>query len=179
MRKARWTLLLAAAAAAGAAAQQYRWTDEKGKVHYTDTPPPASAKNVQKKVLTTNTFASQGSGAVPIEALRSYPVTLYTHPQCRDACEMARSLLKKRKVPFMEASLTGDDAPSDIKARAAGRAVPVLRAGYLLETTASEATYNRLLDRAGYPPSPETQIRNQAQAPAHDLPLKKGEKVGR
>ena len=44
--------LLAAVLAAGAAcvqAQQiYRWTDDKGRVHLTDTPPPASAKGVQK-----------------------------------------------------------------------------------------------------------------------------------
>ena len=37
------------AVALTAQAQLYRWTDESGKVHYTDTPPPASAKNVEKK----------------------------------------------------------------------------------------------------------------------------------
>jgi len=26
-------------------AEMYRWVDEKGKVHYTDTPPPANIKN--------------------------------------------------------------------------------------------------------------------------------------
>jgi hypothetical protein len=30
-------------------AQLYRWTDENGKAHYTDMPPPANATNVQKK----------------------------------------------------------------------------------------------------------------------------------
>ena len=179
MKTARWLFLLAAAAAVGAGAQQYRWTDEKGKVHYTDTLPPASARNVEKKVLTTNTFASPSRDGVPLAALASYPVTLYTHPQCTDACDMARSLLAKRKVPFKEISLVGPDAPSDMRARTAGRPVPVLRAGSMVEMTASEATYNRLLDRAGYPASAETEIRNQAQAPAQDLPLKKGEKVGR
>jgi hypothetical protein len=179
MKNARWLVLLAAAVAAGAAAQQYRWTDEKGKVHYTDTLPPASAKNVQKKVLTTNTFASPGRDAVPVAALAQYPVTLYTHAQCTDACDLARSVLKKRKVPFNEVVMSAHDGPADIRARTAGRPIPVLRAGFLVEMTASEATYNRLLDRAGYPPSAETEIRNQAQAPARDRPLAKGEKVGR
>ena len=32
-----------------ASAQLYRWTDEKGRVHITDTPPPPTAKEVQKK----------------------------------------------------------------------------------------------------------------------------------
>src|SRR3954464_13894453 len=105
MKNGRWLILITALAAGSAAAQQYRWTDEKGKVHYTDSPPPASAKNVQKKNLTGNTFASQTT-AVPLAALRSYPVTLYTHPLCTAACDMARSLLRKRSVPFSEVSLT-------------------------------------------------------------------------
>ncbi len=32
-----------------AAAQLYRWADDAVKVHYTDTPPPANAKSLQKK----------------------------------------------------------------------------------------------------------------------------------
>ena len=179
MKSARWLVLLSALAAAGAGAQQYRWTDEKGMVHYTDSLPPASAKNVQKKSLTTNLSVAPGAGGIPIAALRSYPVTLYTHPQCEDLCEMARNLLRKRKVPFKEVDLTSPEAPGDIKARTGGRAVPVLRAGYLVEMTASEPTYNRLLDQVGYPASAETEIRNQAQPPIQDLPLAKGEKVGR
>jgi hypothetical protein len=161
-----------------ASAQQYRWTDEKGKVHYTDTLPPASAKNVQKKNLTGNTFASQTTAA-SVAALRSYPVTLYTHPQCRDACDMARGVLRKRSVPFTEVSLTDPEAPPEIRARTGGRPIPVMRAGTLVEMTPTEAAYNRTLDAAGYAPSAETVIRNQASSTAADLPLKAGEKIGR
>ncbi|MBK8063549.1 MAG: DUF4124 domain-containing protein [Betaproteobacteria bacterium] len=32
-------------------AQQYRWVDEKGRVQYSDVPPPPSAKGVEKKNL--------------------------------------------------------------------------------------------------------------------------------
>jgi len=65
MKNSRWLLLMAMLAAASVAAQQYRWTDEKGKVHYGDAPPPASAKNVQKKNLTGNTFAARAPAACP------------------------------------------------------------------------------------------------------------------
>ena len=34
--------------ALAAEAQLYRWTDESGSVHYTDTPSPANTKDVQK-----------------------------------------------------------------------------------------------------------------------------------
>lgn len=178
MKRSRWLILVAALAAASVAAQQYRWTDENGKVHYSDAPPPASAKNVQKKNLTGNTFASPNARA-PISALRSYPVTLYTHPQCTDPCEMARSVLRKRSVPFSEVSLTTPEAPPEIRARTGGRPVPVLRAGTMVEMTASEAAYNRTLDLAGYPPSDETLIRNQAVSTGEEPPLKRGEKIGR
>jgi len=178
MKSVHSLLLCACFFAAAANAQQYRWTDEKGKVHYTDSPPPASAKNVQKKNLTGNTFASQTT-AVPLAALRSYPVTLYTHPLCTDACDMARSLLRKRSVPFSEVSLTDPAAPPEIRARTGGRPIPVMRLGTMVEMTASEAAYNRTLDLAGYPPAGETVVRNQATPITADLPLQKGEKVGR
>src|SRR6185295_9827599 len=44
-------IVLAAAALVSpvGAQQMYRWTDQNGRVHITDTPPPASAKGVQKK----------------------------------------------------------------------------------------------------------------------------------
>ena len=38
-----------ALSAAAAQAQIYRWTDEQGRTHLTDTPPPASARDVQKR----------------------------------------------------------------------------------------------------------------------------------
>jgi len=46
--RAPLAVLLCAAASAALAQQLYRWTDEKGRVHITDTPPPASARNVQR-----------------------------------------------------------------------------------------------------------------------------------
>ena len=45
-------------------AQQYRWVDEKGRVHYTDTPPPPSAKSTQKKNLKGNAVGQQPNYAL-------------------------------------------------------------------------------------------------------------------
>src|SRR5712692_3446437 len=39
------------AASIVSAQQLYRWTDEKGRVHVTDRPPPPNAKSVQKKAV--------------------------------------------------------------------------------------------------------------------------------
>jgi len=56
--------LLLCAAAFAASAQMYRWTDDKGRVHFTSTPPPAGAKNVQKKD-TGGAAAESGAPALP------------------------------------------------------------------------------------------------------------------
>src|SRR3954451_6345371 len=40
----RYALLMLCLLAASASADTYKWTDEDGKVHYTDQPPPAAAR---------------------------------------------------------------------------------------------------------------------------------------
>src|SRR5688500_5357297 len=100
----RFTLLgIALACLAGAAtAQLYRWTDEKGRVHITDKPPPASTKTVQKKAVPK---AAESSAQQPYElavAMKDFPVTLYTAPKCGEICVQARAHLNKRGVPFKE-----------------------------------------------------------------------------
>ncbi|TMH39474.1 MAG: DUF4124 domain-containing protein, partial [Betaproteobacteria bacterium] len=56
-------ILLVAAAilstlCADAFGQAYRWVDQNGRVHYTQTPPPPNARNVQRK-----SFRSGGADA--------------------------------------------------------------------------------------------------------------------
>jgi hypothetical protein len=57
-----WLILLATLSL-GAPAQMYRWVDGQGKVHYTDTPPPQSAKmgttELSKSGVALKTHASQ------------------------------------------------------------------------------------------------------------------------
>jgi hypothetical protein len=99
MMRARFAAVLAVALCAAGAAQAqalYRWSDAQGGVHITDTPPPASARNV--KVI-----GAPGAGGAstqePYEltvAQRQFPVTLYTAPQCGDPCAQARAALNRR-----------------------------------------------------------------------------------
>jgi hypothetical protein len=78
-------VVLCAAALAALAQPLYRWTDEKGRVHITDTPPPASARNVQRKSGAGNVAESQ-QGFEVSQAARTFPVTLYTAPACQEYC---------------------------------------------------------------------------------------------
>lgn len=143
--------LLLAGVALAAQAQQYRWEDEKGRVQYTDTPPPPSAKNVQKKNLNGNSVGAQQGYALG-RALREAPVTLYTHPICKEQCQLARDVLNRRGVPFTEIVASDPDKVEALKQVSGGTAVPVLAVGRNVEKTVSADAYNRALDAAGYPP---------------------------
>jgi glutaredoxin len=146
------------------AAQQYRWVDEKGSVHYSDTPPPPTAKDVQRKRMKGNAVGAQGSYDLA-EAMKNSPVTLYSHPDCKDICQMAREVLNKRGVPFTEVSTTDDAKLQELRRVSGGLRVPVLVVGSQVETTISAGAYNQALDLAGYPKAGVVPPRSQA-APA-------------
>ncbi len=136
--------------AIAALAQQYRWVDEKGRVQYTDTPPPPSARNVQKKNFQGNSVGAQPSYALS-RAAREAPVKLYTHPLCKEQCDLARNVLTKRGVPFSEVVANDADKMEELKKVSGGTGVPVLVVGEHVEMTVSGEAYNRALDLAGYP----------------------------
>jgi glutaredoxin len=131
-------------------AQQYRWVDEQGKVHYTDTPPPPSAKDAKKKNLKGNAVGSQPSYELT-KAMQESPVTLYTHPDCKDACQLARDVLNKRGVPFTEVQTVDPQGLEKLKKLSGGITVPVMQVGALVEKSVTETAFNNALDVAGYP----------------------------
>ena len=127
-------LLAAATAFCGMArAQQYRWTDAQGHVHLTDTPPPASAKNVRK---IESSAAQPEAAPLPFEIARvqkDFPVTLYTSPGCKDLCEQARATLNKRSVPFTEFQAWNAETLQKMKSAVGSSQVPVLVVGRLAQ----------------------------------------------
>ena len=84
---ARFVLAIVIAGAAGAATAQqkiYRWTDQSGRVHITDTPPPPGAKSVRPLKpgggpASPEAEAAPGSFALQ-RAIKEFPVTLFTSP---------------------------------------------------------------------------------------------------
>ena len=155
-------------AASAAWAQQYRWVDENGRVHYTDTPPPPSAKNAQKKNLKGSELGQQESYEM-MEATRKAPVTLYTFTECQAPCQMARDVLNKRGVPFREKQVSNQQMLDELQKVSGGTNVPVLVVGAQVEKTASPAAFNQALDVAGYPRAGVAKPRNQ-QAPPKPEP---------
>src|SRR5438046_9472138 len=127
-------------AASAAWAQQYRWVDEKGRVHYTDTPPPPSAKSAQKKNLKGNELGQQESYEM-MQAVRNAPVTLYTFTECQAPCQMARDVLNKRGVPFREKQVSGQQMLDELQKVSGGTNLPALVVGAQGGKNASPAAF--------------------------------------
>jgi glutaredoxin len=138
-------------AASAASAQIYRWTDEKGKVHITDTPPPPGAKNVQTHRPPSAPQAAGDRDPYVLQlARKNAPVTLYSTPGC-EPCSAARKLLNARGVPFKEVSVVDDNQIEELKAAVGSNAVPSLIVGSTVQQGFAESTYHAILDAAGYP----------------------------
>jgi hypothetical protein len=133
--------------------QAYRWVDQDGRVHYTQTPPPPGAKGVQRK-----TFRHGPMGTVDLPyatqvAAKNFPVTLYTLPDCGSPCDQARALLVRRAVPFTEASVVTQKDADEVKRLSGKNDLPLMVVGTQVQTGFHEGLLNALLDSAGYPSS--------------------------
>jgi glutaredoxin len=162
MRSVIFAVLLGVACAASA--QMYRWTDEKGRVHITDTPPPPSAKAVQKKSFSGGGANADAAGqpyALQVAA-KNYPVTLYTAPGC-EPCGAARKLLNARGVPFKEVSVVDEKQKEELQKVAGALSVPTVSVGSSVQKGFEGAGYHALLDNAGYPRAGILPPRNQAE----------------
>jgi len=166
-RLAAFVLLLACAS--GAAAQSlYRWIDEKGRVHITDTPPPASARSVQSVEPKVPAGSGGSETQQPYEltlAMKDFPVTLYTSPNCKAPCEAARALLNKRAVPFKEVQVWDEASNEELKRVSGGNEVPTLVVGRSVQRGYESNAYEALLDSARYPRTGLLPPRSQAVTP--------------
>ena len=173
MTRSMIALILAFAAAAAAGQQLYRWTDDKGRVNVTDTPPPPGAKSVQKRGTPVGApEREQAPGNEPYAlqiARKNFPVTLYSTPGC-EACDEARKLLNARGVPFKEVLVSDEKEIEELKQAVGSTSVPALIVGSTVQKGFEEAGYHRMLDAAGYPKTGFLPPRNQAEPQAGQPP---------
>ena len=159
----------------GVQAQTYRWTDQNGRVHYTDTPPPASAVKREEKSLKGNVASSGDLPYATQHAMKNFPVKLYTTKEC-EPCNDGRNLLNKRGIPFSEVVVEGDSGLAELKKLDEAAKVPVLAVGTDVRKGYEAGAWNKALDIAGYPqtavPGVKTPALNDKAAP--EAEVKKG-----
>jgi glutaredoxin len=134
-----------------AGAQVYKWTDEKGEVHYSNTRPAKTASKV--KVLDGGRVSSYeaspagaGSGLENLQpASTSQTVELFTTSWC-PYCVKAKSYLRSRGISYQEYDVESD-ASAAARARGFGWSggVPFALIGGKPVRGFSESTYDRLL----------------------------------
>ncbi|HLS87732.1 MAG TPA: glutaredoxin family protein [Burkholderiales bacterium] len=164
-RSAAAVLLLAIATGAAEAQQIYRWTDDKGRVHITDTPPPPTARGVKSRKAAS---APASSAQQPFEleqAMKNFPVVLYTSPSCEAPCAMAREALNNRGVPFREVLVWDADTNEELKRVSGANEVPTLLVGRTAQRGFSQSAFDTLLDSARYPRAGILPRRSQAAPP--------------
>lgn len=151
MKNRSWLLISLLLAAGAAHAQLYRWVGPDGKVTYSDTPPPSSARQVEKKDVPSG----PSTAGLPYElaqAVKSNPVTLYTTTQCAP-CEDARTMLKTRGIPYAEKTVVTNDDILKLKQIAGDQQLPVLTVGSRKQKGFDSNTWDAMLSAAGYPQS--------------------------
>ncbi|MCZ7562606.1 MAG: glutaredoxin family protein [Burkholderiales bacterium] len=153
-----------AGAATAAGAQTYRWVDQSGRIHYSDTPPPPqAARQVEKRSLQASVIETSPLPYGLQQAAKANPVTLYTYSGCKEACANARRLLDKRGVPYKEVSVDEAAKREELKRVSGDTNVPVLVVGKIVKQGYEESMYNTALDEAGYPKSSQLLPGQQAR----------------
>ena len=164
---ARYSLLSFLLMAGAAQAQMYKWVGPDGKVTYSDTPPPPSAKQVEQKSVPGG---GAGSANLPFElaeAAKAHPVTLYTTKDC-PGCDQGRALLTARGIPFAEKTVSTSDDLARLRQAGGSGQLPFLRIGSNKLEGFQSGGWNDLLTAAGYPQSSQLprNYRQQAAEPA-------------
>ncbi|MFQ6023129.1 MAG: glutaredoxin domain-containing protein [Acidiferrobacterales bacterium] len=133
----------------------YKWVDQDGNVTYHDRPPPTDSKyrveSKNFKVGGSPVANANAAGAIT----EKYPVVLYSTPQCA-SCDLARAYLDKRKVPFTDKNVEGNqELLKELKDKTGALTVPTIIVGSKVMKGYLESLLEGELDAAGYP-KPET-----------------------
>lgn len=139
-------LLLCAGAAS---AQMYKWVDANGKTHYTDKPPPASARQAVVKPSAGSADSVQLPYALA-QAARNYPVILYTTTSC-GGCDQGRALLKSRGIPFTEKTVASAEDEQKLKEIVGSNSLPALTVGKAKASGFQASAWTSMLNVALYP----------------------------
>jgi glutaredoxin len=149
----RIAFLMAVLLAAGTAqaAQLYRWVDDKGRVEWRDTPPPASAKKVERRNVGGSVIETSGLPYSVQQAVKNFPLTFYVS-ECGESCTKAREYLNRRGVPYTEKN-PQDDIEAYRKLTNGKLEVPLLFVGKEMLKGFHQESWDSALDTAGYPRS--------------------------
>jgi glutaredoxin len=127
--------------------------DKEGNEFFSDHCPAGTLKLEEKQLR----GGSRRTGAEQLaEVAKKSPVVLFTVPDC-DACDLVRSQLKKRRIPYTEKDV-GESLENQTALReiTGSTTVPAVAIGSHSLTSYSRAALDLGLNQAGYPVQVET-----------------------
>jgi hypothetical protein len=166
MRAALLAFLLAASYPV-LAAQFYRWVDEQGRIEWRDTPPPPTAKEVEKRRIGVSTIETSTLPYSVQQAVKNFPVTLWVF-DCGPPCDDARSHLARRGIPHTERNPQTDFEA--FRKLTGGTDAPVLFVGSTRLKGYLDSDWDAALDIAGYPRTPAAGYKPPAARKAAPAP---------
>ena len=133
-------------------ADMYKWTDETGKVHYSDSPPAGQkAKKLDLKINSISgppvisAFTGKAAGAGQAIATK---VKVYSATWC-GYCKRAKAYLQARGTPFQDLDVEHSvQGQSEFRALG-GRGIPVILVGDQRMDGYSQDALDGMLKRAG------------------------------
>lgn len=132
-------------------AQMYKWVGPDGKITYSDTPPPKTATQIEKKNIGGSDAVDTANFPFELaEAVKTYPATLYTSTNCTP-CDNARTYLTKRGIPFREKTVTTPEDLAKLREAGGDQNLPFLTLGRNKQSGFEAGAWDAALNAAGYP----------------------------
>jgi glutaredoxin len=115
-------------------AELYKWVDDKGNIHYGDSPPAkADLKEITGKITSFKTvevepFKFDSSLVTTGSNSRTKPVIMYSTSWC-GYCKKARQYFTRNSIPFREFDIEKSKKAAREYKKLKGRGVPVILIG--------------------------------------------------
>jgi len=136
-------------------AQVYKWTDEMGRIHFTDSPPD-DAKSKKIDIGPLNTYDSPSQDAIKETLSRPTGVTgpkakviVYSTTWC-GVCTKAKRWLRKNNIAFREYDIEKSERGKRDYKKMNGRGVPIIKVGKKTFKGFSPSRISTALRDAGY-----------------------------
>jgi len=124
------------------AAEIYKWTDEKGNVHFGDSPKDES--KAEKVVVEVNSYENVSYDKVEFyQGAESKRVTMYATSWC-GYCKKARNYFRENGISYIEYDIEKDERAKRMYDLLGGKGVPVILVGKKRMNGFSETGFERI-----------------------------------